>query len=129
MKEVEVPSGPVPASDEVIEALRWFIDDIDGTHTVMRDFDAAVARARAAIEAYQKAKAGDARPEGTPPLAALHDRDAVIEECAKVAERMVITGRSWNKGQRIAADALLACAENIRSLSPRTQTERKEDDK
>jgi hypothetical protein len=31
------------------DALRWFIDDIDGTHTVLLDFDAAVERARAAL--------------------------------------------------------------------------------
>jgi hypothetical protein len=37
------------AAPELLGALKWFIDDIDGTHTVMIDFDANVARARAAI--------------------------------------------------------------------------------
>lgn len=36
----------------LIEALRWFIDDIDGDYTVMAEFDANVARARAALAAY-----------------------------------------------------------------------------
>jgi hypothetical protein len=50
----QVPDWNRRASDAEIErlraALRWFIDDIDGTHTVMLEFDAAVARARAALE-------------------------------------------------------------------------------
>lgn len=37
------------AHDELVAALKWFIDDIDGTYTVMIDFDANVARARAAL--------------------------------------------------------------------------------
>lgn len=36
----------------LVEALRWFIDDIDGNHTVMVEFDANAARARAALAAY-----------------------------------------------------------------------------
>ena len=36
----------------LVEALRWFIDDIDRNHTVMAEFDANVARARAALAAY-----------------------------------------------------------------------------
>lgn len=35
------------------EALRWFIDDIDGTRTVMIEFDANVERARAALTALE----------------------------------------------------------------------------
>lgn len=50
--------------EAVIEALRWFIDDIDGTHTVMRDFDAAVIRARAALAERTQALAPPS--EGTP---------------------------------------------------------------
>ncbi|MDF2382450.1 hypothetical protein JMG10_13290 [Nostoc ellipsosporum NOK] len=34
---------------DLLEALAWFINDIDGTHTVMVEFDANVERARAAI--------------------------------------------------------------------------------
>lgn len=37
-------------------ALQWFIDDIDGTHTVMLDFDDAVMRARAALSPAQGGK-------------------------------------------------------------------------
>lgn len=57
------PSKPVPflagmdgpnahltaAAPELLEALAWFISDIDGTLTRMVDFDANVERARAAI--------------------------------------------------------------------------------
>lgn len=39
----------IAAAPELLVALKWFIDDIDGTHTVMVEFDADVARARAAI--------------------------------------------------------------------------------
>lgn len=39
----------IAAAPDMLQALRWFIDDIDGTHTVMVDFDSNVARARAAI--------------------------------------------------------------------------------
>lgn len=39
----------IAAAPDLYEALRWFIDDIDGTHTVMLDFDENVAKARAAL--------------------------------------------------------------------------------
>lgn len=39
----------IAAAPELLAALQWFVDDIDGTHTVMMEFDANVARARAAI--------------------------------------------------------------------------------
>ncbi|GLT02830.1 hypothetical protein GCM10007897_42540 [Sphingobium jiangsuense] len=39
----------IAAAPELYEALSWFINDIDGTHTVMLDFDANVERARAAL--------------------------------------------------------------------------------
>jgi hypothetical protein len=39
----------IAAAPELLEALRWFIEDIDGFHTVMVGFDANVERARAAI--------------------------------------------------------------------------------
>lgn len=38
---------------QMLEALKWFIDDIDGSHTSMTDFDANVVRARAAIAAAE----------------------------------------------------------------------------
>jgi hypothetical protein len=45
-----VGAGPVlAAAPELLAALKWFIDDIDGTHTVMLDFDRNVERARAAL--------------------------------------------------------------------------------
>jgi hypothetical protein len=37
------------AAPELLAALKWFIDDIDGTHTAMVDFDRNVELARAAI--------------------------------------------------------------------------------
>lgn len=37
-------------ADELLEALAWFIDDIDGTRTVMTEFDTAVENARKAIK-------------------------------------------------------------------------------
>jgi len=40
---------PFAAAPELYEALEWFINDIDGTHTVMVDFSANVERARAAL--------------------------------------------------------------------------------
>ena len=39
----------VNAHDELYAALKWFVDDIDGTHTVMVDFDCNVERARKAL--------------------------------------------------------------------------------
>lgn len=39
----------ISAAPELFAALKWFIDDIDGTHTKMVDFDANVTAARAAI--------------------------------------------------------------------------------
>lgn len=39
----------IAAAPDLLEALSWFINDIDGTHTVMVDFDANVERARNAI--------------------------------------------------------------------------------
>jgi len=41
-------------------------------------------------------------------------RLATLEECARIAESMVIGGRAWTEEQAIAAKALFACAENIR---------------
>ncbi|TXN40512.1 hypothetical protein [Methylobacterium sp. WL7] len=37
------------AAPDLLVALKWFIDDIDGTHTVMVDFDRNVERARKAL--------------------------------------------------------------------------------
>lgn len=37
------------ASGALYDALKWFIDDIDSTHTAMLDFDANVERARNAL--------------------------------------------------------------------------------
>lgn len=45
----------VASAPDLLEALAWFIDDIDGTHTVMVDFDANVERARAAISSARGA--------------------------------------------------------------------------
>jgi hypothetical protein len=42
------------AAPELYAALKWFVDDIDGTHTVMLDFDANVARARKALAAARR---------------------------------------------------------------------------
>jgi len=39
----------IAAAPDLLEALSWFINDIDGTHTVMVEFDENVAKARAAI--------------------------------------------------------------------------------
>jgi len=39
----------IAAAHDLYAALTWFIDDIDGTHTVMLEFDANVERARAAL--------------------------------------------------------------------------------
>ena len=39
----------IAAAPELYEALAWFINDIDGSHTVMLDFDANVDRARAVL--------------------------------------------------------------------------------
>jgi hypothetical protein len=39
----------IAAAPDLLEALSWFINDIDSTHTMMVDFDANVERARAAI--------------------------------------------------------------------------------
>lgn len=43
----------IAAAPDMAEALKWFIDDIDSTETNMAEFDANVAKARAAL-----AKAG-----------------------------------------------------------------------
>lgn len=49
-KQVEANARLFSAAPDLLIALSWFINDIDGTHTVMVDFDANVTRARAAIE-------------------------------------------------------------------------------
>ena len=47
------PSPEQARTARVEEALRWFLNDIDGQCTNMGEFDAAVARARAALAAGQ----------------------------------------------------------------------------
>lgn len=48
-EECDANAHLIAAAPDLLAALRWFIDDIDGNHTVMLDFDANVARARAAL--------------------------------------------------------------------------------
>ena len=43
-------------------------------------------------------------------------REQTLEEAAKTAEAMVISGRAWTHDQQVAANALLNCAKNIRRL-------------
>jgi hypothetical protein len=47
--EIAANARLIAAAPELLEALSWFINDIDGTHTRMVDFDANVELARAAI--------------------------------------------------------------------------------
>jgi len=47
--QVEANTRLMSAAPDLLEALSWFINDIDDTHTVMVDFDANVDRARVAI--------------------------------------------------------------------------------
>jgi len=47
----------IAEAPDLLAALKWFVDDLTAEHAVMVDFDANVARARAAI----------ARAEGTAP--------------------------------------------------------------
>lgn len=44
-------------------------------------------------------------------------RAGAVEEAARMVESMVIGGRAWTDEQRIAAEALLAAAQNVRSLA------------
>ena len=44
-------------TEALFEALKWFIDDIDGSHTKMVDFDENVAKARNALKAAMGAAA------------------------------------------------------------------------
>jgi len=48
-EEMQANARLIAAAPDLLQALKWFIDDIDGTHTVMVDFDANVDAARAAI--------------------------------------------------------------------------------
>ena len=41
----------IASAPDLLAALQWFVDDIDGSHTVMVDFDVNMERARAAIAA------------------------------------------------------------------------------
>jgi len=50
--------SPADGGEGMREALQWFIDDIDGTHTVMRDFDANVEKARRALAALSPSPVG-----------------------------------------------------------------------
>ncbi len=52
-EEAEANARLIAAAPELADALKWFIDDIDGTHTKMTEFAEAVEAARAAL-----AKAG-----------------------------------------------------------------------
>lgn len=45
------------------------------------------------------------------------EKREAYEEAARVCERMVVGGRAWSDEQRVAADALLAAAKNIRALA------------
>lgn len=47
--EVRANAFLIAAAPELYEALAWFINDIDGTHTKMVEFDANVERARVAL--------------------------------------------------------------------------------
>lgn len=50
VREIDHPDARlIAAAPDLLEALSWFINDIDSTHTKMVDFDANVERARAAI--------------------------------------------------------------------------------
>lgn len=50
-EEAQANARLMATAPQLLEALKWFIDDIDGTHTVMLDFDANVMRARRALAA------------------------------------------------------------------------------
>lgn len=51
---IERLSDLLAENERMREALQWFVDDIDGTHTSMVDFSANVARARAALTPESK---------------------------------------------------------------------------
>lgn len=53
-------------------------------------------------------------------LRAAHDAGVAEERarCASICEGMVVGGRAWDEGQRIAGQALLAAAESIRKTEP-----------
>lgn len=48
-EEQEANINLIAAAPDLLAALTWFINDIDGDHTVMLEFDQAVTNARAAI--------------------------------------------------------------------------------
>ena len=52
-EEAHANARLIAAAPEMFEALKWFIDDIDGTRTAMLDFDANVLRARTALQKAQ----------------------------------------------------------------------------
>ncbi len=89
-KEVEVPSGPDPTSDEVVEAGTRVVDCWGVGRLNITAMSQFVDELRAAIEAYHKTIAGEPRPEGTPPLAALHDREA-MEAARAIVETVEAT--------------------------------------
>ncbi len=78
MKEVEVVEAVAKAIYN-IQPQRYDVSKEPTEWRVLSDFwqNQYRAQSAAAIEAYHKAKAGEPRPEGTPPLAALHDREAM----------------------------------------------------
>ena len=47
--ENKADAALISAAPDLLAALKWFIDDIDGTLTNMVEFDGNVERARAAI--------------------------------------------------------------------------------
>jgi hypothetical protein len=47
--EIAANARLIASAPDLLEALKWFIDDLSSPHTVMLDFDANVVRARAAI--------------------------------------------------------------------------------
>lgn len=56
-KEAEANARLIRAAPDLLAALKWFVDDLTAPHSKMIDFDANLARARAAI----------ARAEGAAP--------------------------------------------------------------
>jgi hypothetical protein len=55
----------ITAAPDLLDALSWFINDIDGTHTKMVDFDDNVSRSRAAIAKAIGAKVEKKEQNGT----------------------------------------------------------------
>ncbi len=134
--------GSVPRDEWSALRDRWTASQAYATgetnraNRMLAERDAALARAEKAEKERDALLRGDLLPALDHPANEMardalradveritRERDAqrlaALDEAARICESMVVGGRAWNDGQRVAADALFAAAKNIRAAESR----------